>query len=165
MEKFRRLSREDEVRAFSFDPVARKPGLDELLSFVESRHLPKAVATSTERAIALPLLERMGLLHRFVAVATGDEVTRGKPNPDIFLLAADKLGVAPCSCLALEDSEAGVTSAANADMQVYLVPDLVKPSPEVERLASGIFDSLADVAKHLEETFDSPKPANSQREA
>jgi hypothetical protein len=50
-------------------------------------------------------------------------------------------------------------------MQVYLVPDLVKPSPEVERLASGIFDSLADVAKHLEETFDSPKPANSQREA
>jgi HAD superfamily hydrolase (TIGR01509 family) len=165
MEKFRQLSRADEVHAFAFEPVAKKPGLDELLSFVESRNLPKAVATSTERAIALPLLERMGLRDRFVAVATGDEVVRGKPFPDLFLLAAARLGVAPSSCLALEDSEAGVASAAKAGMQVYLVPDLVKPSPEVERLAGGIFDSLADVAKYLEQTLESFKPASTERDA
>jgi len=151
MEKFRRLSREDEVRAFTFDPVATKPGLGELLEFVEARGWPNAVATSTERALAVPLLKRMGLLDRFVAVATGDEVTRGKPHPDLFLLAAERLGFAPGECLALEDSEAGVLAAAGAGMPVYMVPDLVQPSDEVARAATGIFESLHNVKKKLEE--------------
>lgn len=151
MEKFRQLSREDEVRAFTFDPVATKPGLEELLALVEARGWPKAVATSTERGLALPLLKRMGLLDRFVAVATGDEVTRGKPHPDLFLLAAERLGFAPGACLALEDSEAGVMAAASAAMPVYMVPDLVQPSEEVARAATGIFESLHDVKKELEQ--------------
>ena len=122
MEKFRQLSREDEIRAFTFDPVETKSGLEELLAFVEARGWPKAVATSTERALALPLLKRMNLLHRFVAVATGDEVTRGKPHPDLFLLAAERLGCAPGACLALEDSEAGVMAAASAGCRFTWCP-------------------------------------------
>ncbi len=153
MEKFRQLSREDEIRAFTFDPVETKSGLEELLAFVEARGWPKAVATSTERALALPLLKRMNLLHRFVAVATGDEVTRGKPHPDLFLLAAERLGYAPGACLALEDSEAGVLAAASAGMPVYMVPDLVQPSDEVARAATGIFKSLHDVKKELEQAL------------
>jgi HAD superfamily hydrolase (TIGR01509 family) len=156
MEKFRKLSREDEVRAFSFDPIEKKPGLDELLSFVESRNLPKAVATSTERAIAIPLLARMGLLERFRSLATGDEVANGKPQPDLFLLAARRLEVDPPRCLVLEDSEAGVAAAASAGMRVYLVPDIVTPSPESQRLADAIFDSLADVAANLEKSLANP---------
>ena len=165
MEKFRKLSREDEVRAFSFDPIEKKPGLEELLSFVESRNLPKAVATSTERSIAIPLLKRVGLLHRFVAVATGDEVAKGKPHPDLFLLAAKRLGASPSVCLVFEDSEAGTRAAANAGMRVYLVPDIVAPSSEVQRLADGIFTSLADVARRLEQDFTYSKPAGSAPDA
>ncbi len=150
LDRFRDLSRDAEVHAFTVEPVSKKPGLDELLSLVESRNLPKAVATSTERAIALPLLARMGLLDRFAAVATGDEVTRGKPHPDLFLLAAQRLETSPSLCLVLEDSEAGATAAVSAGMRVYLVPDLVEPSPDVKRSVQGVFGSLTDVARNLE---------------
>ncbi len=149
MEQFHTLSREHELKMFTSGPIEKKPGLDELLSYVESRSLPKAVATSTERQIALPLLARMGLLQRFDVVATGDEVPNGKPQPDLFLLAAQRFAIEPSRCLVLEDSEAGVMAAARAGMPVYLVPDLVKPSPEVERLASGVFNSLSDVTTNL----------------
>jgi HAD superfamily hydrolase (TIGR01509 family) len=152
MEKFRKLSLEDEVRTFTFDPIETKPGLEEILAFVEARNLPKAVATSTERAIAVPLLTRMNLLPRFRVVATGDEVSRGKPHPDLFMLAAQRLGVAPASCLVLEDSEAGVTAASRAGMRVFLVPDIVQPSPEVARLATAIFPSLVDAMRGLEKS-------------
>lgn len=149
MEKFRKLSREDEVRAFSFDPIEKKPGLEELLSFVESRNLPKAVATSTERSIAIPLLARMGLLERFSVLATGDEVAKGKPHPDLFLLVARRLKVDPPQCLVLEDSEAGVMAASAAAMPVFMVPDLVEPSDKVRHAATGVFQSLGDVVENL----------------
>jgi HAD superfamily hydrolase (TIGR01509 family) len=159
LETFRNLSRDAEVHAFSVEPVSKKPGLDKLLSLVESRNLPKAVATSTERAIAVPLLARMGPLDRFAAVATGDEVARGKPHPDLFLLAAQRLETSPSLCLVLEDSEAGATAAVSAGMRMYLVPDLVEPSADVKRSVQGIFGSLTDVARNFELASASKKSA------
>jgi len=105
LEKFRACSRKCEAIAFSGASVRKKPGLDDLLSFLETRIVPKAVATSTERQLAMPLLTTSGLLDRFDAVATGDEVASGKPSPDLFLLAAKRLGVDPNACLVLEDSD------------------------------------------------------------
>jgi HAD superfamily hydrolase (TIGR01509 family) len=150
LEKFRTVARKYVAAAFSAEPVRKKPGLYELLSFLETRGLPKAVATSTERRKALPLLRTTELLERFGAVATGDEVARGKPSPDLFVLAAQRLGIDPCACLVLEDAESGVIAAHQAGMQVFHVPDLVEPSLEVRRRAHGIFSSLADVARNLE---------------
>ncbi len=150
LEKFQSLARTYVTTAFTSSPIRRKPGLDSLLQFLETRRLPKAVATSTERHKALPLLRSTELLERFDAVATGDEVARGKPSPDLFLLAAQRLAIDPCACLVLEDAESGVIAAHQAGMQVFHVPDLVEPSPEVRRRAHGIFSSLADVAKNLE---------------
>ncbi|HET6142671.1 MAG TPA: GNAT family N-acetyltransferase [Candidatus Acidoferrales bacterium] len=139
-----------ETITFSKSPISKKPGLDALLVFLETRNMPKAVATSTERYKALQTLTSTGLLERFDAVVTGDEVARGKPFPDIFLLAAQRLGVQPGSCLVLEDAESGVAAAHQACMQVYMVPDLVAPSDEIRRLTDGIFTSLDDVLKVLE---------------
>jgi HAD superfamily hydrolase (TIGR01509 family) len=144
-EKFRALAAQYEEQEFAGPPTPKKPGLDELLAFLEQRNLPLAVATSTERRLALPRLARAGLLSRFDAIATGDEVSRGKPFPDLFLLAAKRLGAEPSSCLVLEDSEAGVFAARAAGMQVFQVPDLVEPSDEVKRAATGVFFSLFDV--------------------
>jgi ribosomal-protein-alanine N-acetyltransferase len=79
-------------------------------------------------------------------------VTNGKPAPDLFLLAAQRLGIDPATCLVLEDAEPGVIAAHRAGMQVYMVPDLQPSSPTTERLANGIFDSLNVVARHLELT-------------
>jgi beta-phosphoglucomutase-like phosphatase (HAD superfamily) len=76
-------------------------------------------------------------------------VVNGKPAPDLFLLAADKLGIDPSQCLVLEDSEAGVVAAHRAGIEVWVVPDLKPPSPAVEKLTQGRFASLAAVEKRL----------------
>lgn len=90
---------------FKRGPLPKKRGLDELMELLDSRRVPKAVATSTQREVAVAELAATGLLHRFDVIATGDEVTNGKPAPDLFLLAAERLGVGPSACLVLEDAE------------------------------------------------------------
>ena len=118
--------------------VPQKPGLNELLDQLEEDGIPKAIATSSSKPDALLCLGP--LADRFDAIVTGDEVERGKPAPDIFLLAAQRLGLPPAHCLALEDSESGALAALAAGMSVILVPDL-KPlsgalSAQVDRVCS-----------------------------
>lgn len=97
------------------------PGLMELQAKIAGRGLPWAVATSSPRHHALKILTQLGLLESCGAVAGGDEVAQGKPAPDIYLLAAERLGVMPEKCLALEDSAPGCQSAAAAGMTVVAV--------------------------------------------
>jgi HAD superfamily hydrolase (TIGR01509 family) len=144
LEIFRAACERCEAAAFGEGLPSMKPGLVSLLDFLESREVPKAVATSTDRQQATYQLGGLGLLDRFNVVATGDEVGNGKPLPDLFLLTAERLGIEPADCLVLEDSEAGILAAHRAGMQVYLVPDLKPPSAAVEGLAVR-FDSLAGV--------------------
>jgi HAD superfamily hydrolase (TIGR01509 family) len=149
LETFRTASRRCEAAAFAEGLPAKKPGLDDLLAFLDSLAMPKAVATSTERRQASVQLAGLGLWDRFHAIATGDEVVNGKPSPDLFFLAAQRLGIEPSQCLALEDSEAGIVAAHRAGMQVWVVPDLKPPSPAVEELTNGRFDSLIGVERQL----------------
>jgi HAD superfamily hydrolase (TIGR01509 family) len=121
-----------------------KPGLLPLLDGLEALRLPLAVASATARAEIERRLAGVSLLRRFDAVVGGDEVARGKPAPDLFLLAAGRLGARPADCLVLEDSEAGVRAAAAAGMAVVMVPDLVEPSPSVRALAEAVLPSLAE---------------------
>jgi len=102
-----------------------KPGLIDLLEFLERVEMPTAVATSTERAKAILCLGDFA--PRFQAMAFGNEVLNPKPAPDLYLLAANRLGVEATECLALEDSPAGHTAATAAGMTTVLVPDLVVP--------------------------------------
>lgn len=146
---FEATSRKYESEAMASPPLERKPGLDGLLAFLESQKIPLAVATSTERSEAVPRLATAGLLDHFGVLATGDEVRCGKPAPDLFRLAASRLGVEPRFCLTLEDSEPGITAAHAAGTQVYMVPDLKPPSAEAKRIADGIYPTLADVTQHL----------------
>jgi HAD superfamily hydrolase (TIGR01509 family) len=108
--------------------IALKPGLLPLLAWLEAEAIPKAVATSTRRSRALAKLEHIGLLARFPVLVGGDEVANGKPAPDIFVAAAESLGVAAHACLVLEDSEPGVRGALAAGMTPIMVPDLNLPS-------------------------------------
>jgi HAD superfamily hydrolase (TIGR01509 family) len=128
--------------------IALKPGLVELVSWLEDEGVPRAVATSTRRSRALAKLERTGLSPRFHAIVGGDETARGKPAPDIFLLAAVRLGVAPGRCVVLEDSEPGVRGALAAGMTPFLVPDGVAPSAALRAVASRVFADLHEVRAH-----------------
>ncbi|MFZ2361205.1 MAG: HAD family phosphatase [Anaerolineae bacterium] len=126
-----------------------KPGLLALLDYLEAIGIPKAVASSSERATIDRLLAAAGLAQRFAASAAGDEVARGKPAPDIFLLAAQRLGVEPARCLVLEDSNPGAQAAHAAGMAVIVVPDLTPPSAEAAALAAAILPDLHAVQTWL----------------
>lgn len=116
-----------------------------LLEYLEQMQIPCAVATSTWRPRAEAKLARAGLLPFFKALACGDEVTRGKPAPDIFELAALRLGLEPGDCLALEDSNAGVRAAVSASMPVVMVPDVLQPEADIRRYGVPVVASLKDV--------------------
>lgn len=102
--------------------LAPMPGLYELLDAIEARGVPKAVATSSGRLYLTRMLERFDLLGRFDHLLSGDDVTHGKPHPEIYLTAASKLHVAPAHMLVMEDSENGTKAAVAAGAYVVSVP-------------------------------------------
>ena len=129
--------------------LALKPGVDELLSWLEGLAIPRAVATSTRRDRARSKLARVSLLPRFHAIVGGDDVTRGKPAPDIYVEAARRLGASAARCLALEDSEPGVRSALAAGMTPIMVPDMHPPTADLIALDLVVLPSLHAVLAHL----------------
>ncbi len=131
--------------------VPIKSGLESVLNWLEDRDFPRAVATSSARATANRLLYQAGVRQQFEIIVGGDDVTHGKPAPDLFLLAAEHLGVAPSDCVVLEDSGAGIRAAHRAGMTPILVPDLQRPSDEVRNLAYRVCASLREAKMVLAE--------------
>jgi HAD superfamily hydrolase (TIGR01509 family) len=142
------------------EDVAVKPGLVTLLDWLEAQGIPKAVATSTRNDRARAQLAKAGLLPRFAALVGGNEVARGKPAPDIFLAAAERLGQPPADIIVLEDSEPGVRGALAAGMTPIMVPDLVAPSPELLALEPLVVASLVEVPPVLAKL---PRPVTGYR--
>ena len=103
--------------------LATMPGLHEVLELAEAKNLPLAVATSSPRAYMTTLLERFELLHRFHFTLTAEDVTHGKPHPEIYQLAASRLNVSPSQMLVLEDSETGTRAAHAAGAYIISVPN------------------------------------------
>ena len=129
-------------------PVAPRPGALELIAWLEQRAIPRAIATSSIRSDAERTLGPV--LDRFHAIVTGDQVARGKPDPEIYLRAAAALGIDPQECAALEDSEPGIAAAHAAGMRAMMVPDLKQPSDEVRAIAHGIYPSLVEARHEIE---------------
>ena len=113
------------------DGLPLKPGLFVLLEKLDHLGVPLAVATSTGRKRTHWKLSRSGILGRFKVLACGDEVERGKPNPDIYLLAAERLGIEPAGCVGFEDSPVGLTGLAAAEIPSIFIKDMAEPSPEI----------------------------------
>lgn len=127
--------------------VPVKLGAREILGELRERGVPTAIATSSRRVHAELHLGNAGLSDMFDAVVTRDDVTNPKPDPEPYLTAAGRLGVAPGVCLALEDSHSGVHAAHAAGMQTVMVPDLVHPSAEIRELGIAIMESLDHVRR------------------
>jgi HAD superfamily hydrolase (TIGR01509 family) len=112
--------------------VKTLPGAHEIIAWGRAHNLKLALASSGMRVhVDLSLLE-VGLNDKFDAEITGDDVTHGKPEPDLFLGAAAKLGVAPNDCVVLEDAPAGVTAGKAAGMRVIAVPHEGTPQTNFE---------------------------------
>jgi HAD superfamily hydrolase (TIGR01509 family) len=139
--------RRAEFDALAAQGIPTMPGLEELLAAVRARRLPWAVATSSRRAYALGVLGSLGLGDQ--VLAAGDEVPHGKPAPDVYLLAAARLGLEPAACLALEDSVPGAVAARSAGMRVAAVPGR-QAHPAEFPFADYVFSSLSEVARSLD---------------
>jgi HAD superfamily hydrolase (TIGR01509 family) len=130
--------------------VVAMPGAVELLDWAASKGLPRALATSSFRGQAEVALTEAMLMGRFDVEVTGDEVEFGKPAPDLFLLAAERLGVSPQSCVVFEDAPAGLEAADRAGMRRVWVPNAhtrhLAPPVEVD----ARLESLADAIGWLE---------------
>ena len=136
--------------------VPLKAGARELLSFLRGCRMACGVATSTQREAALWRLERAEVVDLFDAIVTREDVVNSKPDPEIFLTAARRLGQPAGACLVLEDSESGVRAAHAAGMSVINVPDLLAPSAEVRSLSLAVMESLREVRAWMERTMAQP---------
>lgn len=121
------------------------PGLDYICDLVHSLGHARAVASSGQAEWVRAGLSCLGRSDYFHAVATGCEVERGKPSPDVFLLAAERLGVVPEECVVLEDAHVGVLAAKAAGMKAIGIHNCYNPHPQDLSAADLELHSLADV--------------------
>ena len=131
---------------FFANRVGLFPHVQEVLQELRQMKLHLAVATSSVGASARPFLDRHHLTGFFEVIVTGEEVERGKPAPDIYLRASDKLGSPTDACLAVEDALPGVAAARAANMRVAAIPDrrFVDPD-EYEKKADYVLSSLKEL--------------------
>lgn len=122
--------------------IEPKYGAEELLRFLKENGYKTALATATAPERARSYLSRLGLYKYFDEIVCASMVKRGKPQPDIYLCAAERLGLKPQECIALEDSPNGIKAASAAGCKTVMVPDLDLPSDEIKPL-------LYDAAKNL----------------
>ena len=131
------------VREVLFHDLVPQPGVKRLVEECERRGLPKAVASSSRRDWVELKLEAIGLQGRFNAVLGGNDVVNGKPDPEIYLKAAESLGLAAESCIAIEDSPIGIEAAASSGAFTIAVRTYFTRNLDISR-ANLIVDSLEE---------------------
>lgn len=132
--------------------VDPKGGIREILKFLKENHIPRAVTTASPVARVREYLIPLGLYDYFDAICTAYDVPNGKPEPDIYLYGAQVLGLPPESCIAIEDSAAGIESAYRAGCMAALVPDQDPPDEETVKRSTLQADSLLDVIEVIRES-------------
>ena len=129
--------------------VEAKPGIFELLDFLEARKIPTAICSSSPQDRIREHLGSLGIYHRFAAICSGYDVPCGKPAPDIYLHGAASLGLPPEVCLALEDAPLGILSAFRAKCIPVMVPDQDQPDAQTQSMLYAKADTLSDIISLL----------------
>jgi HAD superfamily hydrolase (TIGR01509 family) len=116
-----------------------------------ARHYRTGLASGSPRVLIDAVTNATDMRQQFQAIVCSDELPRGKPAPDVYLKAAELLGVRPDRCVCVEDSANGILSGRNAGMYVIAVPDLryAPPPPDILQQASCVLGSLLDFNLHL----------------
>lgn len=131
--------------------LALMPGAQELLTYLKDRNIPMAVGTATSRIKTKERFERMNLFPYFSTIVCGDEVTKRKPDPEVYQTLLARTKTAPEDVLVLEDTCYGVEAAHRAGIDVIMVPS-INPATEIDKSrAYAVVNSLYDVLKMMEE--------------
>lgn len=134
---------------FENDGVPLKKGLLELLKYLKENNYKTIVATSSHRSRVDLILKQAKITEYFDDSICGDEVTHGKPDPEVFLKACQKLNVSPDKALVLEDSESGINAAYNAKIKVIGIPDMKYPDEKYVQMTYSIMNDLLEVRDFL----------------
>lgn len=124
------------------DELREMPGASDIVRFFRERGVKTAIASSSAIDAIRGNLNRLGMLELFDAVISGQAVAHGKPAPDIFLLAAKKINLAPEDCYVFEDGINGCVAGIAAGCATVMIPDLFQPTEELQQKCAGIFGSL-----------------------
>lgn len=130
--------------------IEAKSGAEQLLLYLKENGYKVALATATAFERTKTYLERLDLYKYFDEIVCASMVSKGKPEPDIYIYAAQKLGLSPQDCIALEDSQNGIRSASSAGCKTVMVPDLDGPCKETEHLLYDVANGLSDVVRIIE---------------
>ena len=128
-----------------------KKGVRELLQYLQAERIPIGLASSTKLAIVEEELRQAGLFDYFQVVIGGDLLKRSKPEPDIYLLACEKMGILPKYAYAIEDSYNGIRSAYRAGMMPIMVPDILQADVEMKEKSIAILHDLLQVKQYFQE--------------
>ena len=131
--------------------IPKKPGLDELLTYLHDCQIPMAVASSSTKAQIEANLARHGIAAYFDVVVSGENLGTSKPDPALFLEAATLLGTDPRRTIVLEDALTGVEAGWRGHFITIMVPDLTQPDEAARRRATAIVERLDDVIDLIEE--------------
>lgn len=134
---------------FETEGVPVKKGLVELLHYLKDNNYKTIVATSSNRDRVDKILAQAKITEFFDDSICGDEVTKGKPNPEVFLKSCQKLGVNVDEAIVLEDSEAGIQASYDANIKVICIPDMKYPEKQYEEKTFKILKGLTEVTAYL----------------
>ena len=134
---------------FETEGVPVKKGLVELLHYLKDNNYKTIVATSSNRDRVDKILAQAKITEFFDDSICGDEVTKGKPNPEVFLKSCQKLGVNVDEAIVLEDSEAGIQPSYDANIKVICIPDMKYPEKQYEEKTFKILKDLTEVTVYL----------------
>ena len=134
---------------FETEGVPVKKGLVELLHYLNDNNYKTIVATSSNRDRVDKILAQAKITEFFDDSICGDEVTKGKPNPEVFLKSCQKLGVNVDEAIVLEDSEAGIQASYDANIKVICIPDMKYPEKQYEEKTFKILKDLTEVTAYL----------------
>ncbi|MBR5645558.1 MAG: HAD family phosphatase [Treponema sp.] len=124
------------------------PYVTESLDFLKG-HFKLALASSTAKKTVERQLTSAGVIGFFEKIVTGDMVVHSKPDPEIYRIACEKIGFKPEECIAVEDSPNGIKSAFNAGLNVIMVPDMIQPDSELEKMCLAVCSSLKDMCDYI----------------
>ena len=134
---------------FEKEGVPVKKGLVELLHYLKENNYKTIVATSSNRDRVDKILAQAKITEFFDDSICGDEVSKGKPNPEVFLKSCQKLGVNVDEAIVLEDSEAGIQASYDANIKVICIPDMKYPEKQYEDKTFKILKDLTEVTAYL----------------
>ena len=123
--------------------IEKKPGVDDILSYLAEKNMKRAVATATDPERTKQYLTQIGIYDKFDKIVSATTVENGKPQPDVYLYACEQIGEKPEDCIAVEDSPNGVLSAYRAGLSVVMVPDLTEPDEETAKMLYARIDTVS----------------------